>query len=159
MMKVAHEALENHSGLEKVILMSHAPRYDTPDNDPAGLKPSLANFANNFLLELWIDSPAKQKIFIGSHTNLECSGNLRTQRYTDEHTGRYDGVQMYGTPGKAAYTESVLTILMSSLSDVSLEKDDHTNCPQAVYARRMKMNTGRPEYLVPVSNRFETLGN
>ena len=73
--------------------------------------------------------------------------------------GKYDGVQMYGTAGRVAYTESVLNILMSSLSVTAPEKDDHRNCPQAVYARRMKRNTGIPEYLVPVSNRFETLGN
>ena len=89
MMEVAQDALENHSQLEKVTIMSHAPRYDVPDADPAGLKPNLAAFANSFLLELWIDSPLKHKIHIGSHTNLECSGDLRIQRFTAERTGKY----------------------------------------------------------------------
>ena len=126
--------------------MSHAPRYDVPDADPAGLKPNLAAFANSFLLELWIDSPLKHKRHIGSHTNLECSGDLRTQRFTIERTGKYDGVHMYGTSGRVAYTDSVLNILRSSLSlsGRAPERDSHTNCPQAEYARLMKRNnTGR----------------
>ena len=154
-MKVAEDALANHSGLEKVTIMSHAPRYDTSEADPAGLKPNLAAFANSFLLELWIESPLKDKIFIGSHTNLECSGNLRTQRFTAEFTGKYDGVHMYGIYGKVAYTESVLNILLSSLSlsGRTPERDSHINCPQAQYTRLMKRNTGGQQYLAPVSNR------
>ena len=53
----------------------------------------------------------KDKIFIGSH-NLECTADQKTNRYTDERSRKYDGVHLYGTPGKAAYTESVLNILI-----------------------------------------------
>ena len=167
MMEVAQDALENHSELEKVTIISHAPRYDAPDADPAGLKPSLAAFANSFLLELWIDSPLKHKIHIGSHTNLECSGDLRIQRFTAERTGKYDGVHMYGTAGRVAYTDSFLNILRSSLSlsGRAPERDSHINCPQAQYARLMKRNTGRhTQHRVVASgisthNRFSILGN
>ena len=69
--------------------MNHAPRNDAPAVDPSGIKPILANYANSYLLELWLDSPMKNRIFIGSH-NLDCSGNTWTKRYTDEQLDRYD---------------------------------------------------------------------
>ena len=106
--------------------MSHTPRYDTGKVDPVGLKSILVNFANNYFLELWLDSPLKDKIFIGSH-NLECSGKSRTNRYTDKRTGQYDGVHMYGRAGAAAYTESVVNILLSSFqSGSSTQKNQET---------------------------------
>ena len=164
MMKVAEEALENHLELEKVTIMSHAPRYDTPKSDHAGVKPNLAAFANSFLLELWVDSPLKHKILIGSHTNLECSGNLRTQRYTSERTGKYDGVPMYGILERVSYTESVLNILLSSLSlsGRAPERDSHTNCPQAQYARLIKKSRTYSSVVasdIKTHNRFSILGN
>ena len=90
MIQVAEKALTTHSSLKKVTIMNHAPRFDQENVDPLGLKPKLANYANSFLLELWLDSPQKENILIGSH-NLQCSANTTTQRYTDEHSGRYDG--------------------------------------------------------------------
>ena len=35
--------------------------------------------------------------------------------FTDVHTGRHDGVHMYGRGGKLVYTESVLNILLTTL--------------------------------------------
>ena len=110
MLKVAESALANHSGLEKVTIMNHGPRYDTQKVDPVSIKQQLASYANRFLLELWLDSPHKNRIFIGSHT-LECSPNIQKDRYTDESSGRYDGVHLYGPNGKYAYTASVINIL------------------------------------------------
>ena len=133
MLKVAQDALENHTGLKNITIMNHAPRFDSKDVDPVGLKPILANFANSYLLELWLDSPKKNNIFIGSH-NLNSSVNVRHSRYTDDRTGRFDGVHLYGSAGKTAYTDSVLNILLSSLqvqAQASKSKDDgdHTWCP------------------------------
>ena len=90
--KIAENALANQPDLKNVTIMNHAPREDAPAIDPSGIKPILANFANSYLLELWIDSPMKNRIFIGSH-NLDCHGDTRTKRYTDEQSGRYDGVR------------------------------------------------------------------
>ena len=168
MMKVAHDAIENHPELENVTIMSHAPRYDTVENDSFGLKSTLATFANSYMLELWIDSPLKHKIVIGSHDNLECSGILRAKRFTADLTGRFDGVEMYGAAGKRAYTESVLNILLSPPQpDRSLERqvryDDHSNCPQSQYARlqnKSRTNQNKNvQYSVPTYNRYESLGN
>ena len=52
---VAQNALDTHISLKKVIIMNHAPRFDTADIDPLGIKPKLAEFANNHLLQLWLD--------------------------------------------------------------------------------------------------------
>ena len=110
------------------------------NHTPMGLKPKLANFANSYILELWLDSPRKDSIVIGSH-NLECSISERKMRHTDERTGRYDGVHPYGSTGKTSYTESVVNILLSSLQ-VNIGKassdDDHTRCPQSKYTQKQK---------------------
>jgi hypothetical protein len=105
--------------------------------DPVSVKPKLAMYANSFLLEAWLDSPQKDKIFIGSH-NLDCSSSQRVDNYTDKRSRRHDGVNMYGYAGKTAYTESVINILMSSIQLLAnddntgkLPNDDsHTRCPQ-----------------------------
>ena len=171
MIKVAEDALANNTDLKKVTIMSHAPRYDTRDVDPVGLKPNLANFANSYFLELWLNSPMKDKIFIGSH-NLECSADVKMKRYRDEHSGRYDGVHLYGSAGKTAYTASVLNILLSSFETPAPAQvhsnqtrqptdDYHTNCPQAQYSKKQKQKyssvvAGKSS--IKTQNRFSPLG-
>ena len=59
------------AGLKKVTIMNHAPRFDAHKVDPVGIKPKLASCANSFMLELWLNSPNKNRIVIGSY-NLEC---------------------------------------------------------------------------------------
>ena len=166
MLKVAESALANHSGLEKVTIMNHGPRYDTQKVDPVGNKQQLASYANRFLLELWLDSPHKNRIFIGSQT-LECSPNIQKDRYTDESSGRYDGVHLYGPNGKSAYTASVINILQSSVqtpapnsSSQGLPNDSHNRCPQAKYKQKQNkmyshVVTGTPP--VKTQNRFSSL--
>ena len=64
----------------------------------------------------------------------------------DPSTGRYDGVHLYSSEGKLAYTESVLNILLSSFqtpaqnsnqqtqqTKMHYESDNHKNCPQTEY--------------------------
>ena len=76
-----------------------------------GFKPKLASFENNYFLQLWLDSPHKDKIVIGQHS-LMCNNETQQLRYTDAWTGKYDGVHMYN--GQLTYTESILNILISS---------------------------------------------
>ena len=47
MFTCAEYALKDYPNLKKVILLEHAPRYDTEDVDPLGLKPALAKYSNN----------------------------------------------------------------------------------------------------------------
>ena len=133
--------------------MDHAPRYDV---DHFGLKPKLASFANNYSLQLWLDSVHKSKIFIGNHT-LDSSPEIRNMRFTDEQTGKYDGVHMYGSAGKTAYTESVLNILLSAFQTQSKEgqmNQSHNSCPQSNYMKKQNKR-----YNVKVSNKFTPLSN
>ena len=176
MISVAHHALTQNTGLKKVILMSHPPRFDRSVVDPLSLKPALAKVANTTLHQLWLDSPHKDKIFIGEH-RLDCSDSTQVLRYTDERTNRYDGIHMYGSSGKRAYTASVLAILNKALSpnteisslssrpsssspsscSSSQDKDFHLYCPQAQYMKRSKANNGGyPKYHQSVkdTNRF-----
>ena len=162
MMKVAHDALKDNPHLEKI--MHHAPRYDTQIVDPVGLKPNLANFANNYLLELWLESPLKDKIFIGSH-NLDCTGEIRMKRYRDDKSKRYDGVHLYGSAGKEANTESVLNILLSSFQAQTYPQagvsgdDDHRRCPQTKYKKQQRTYSSvvKEKSNIQTQNRFSPL--
>ena len=164
MIRVAEEALTNNSSLKKVTLLNHAPRFDTPNVDPAGLKPNLANFANSYLLELWLDSPLKKQLFIGSHT-LDCSADGKMKMYKHDHDGRYDGVHLYGSEGKTLYTASVINILLSSFTDQKYDPahdDSHSWCPQTKYARSQKKSYSSAvsgKETVKTQNRFSPLGN
>ena len=170
MMKVAENAIADDDTLKNVTIMNHAPRYDTADVDPMGLKHNLANFANNYLLELWLNSVSKDKIVIGSHT-LEASAEIRNNRQTDDRTGKYDGVHYYGSEGRIAYIESVLNILLSSFDSPAptgsnRNNDSHTRCPQTNYMNRKKVDSGKRKYSsvvagpnpIKTKNRFSALG-
>ena len=175
MIKVAEDALENNPKLQNVTIMNHAPRFDGHRVDPIGLKQNLANFANSYLLELWLDSPHKNKVLIGSHS-LDCSKDIKNRRYTDPQSGRYDGVHMYGDVHKTVYTESVLNILLNSFQTQPQnchnpakssqarqgDTDDyHTRCPQTVWQKQKRpyssvVSESQP---IQIKNRFSPLGN
>ena len=141
MFAVATDAVENHPELRKIILMEHAPRFDTAEVDPLGLKPKLALYANKLYKELVNKSDMKKKIMIGNH-KLDCVGDQRLGRYTDEVTGRYDGVHHNHGFGKRAYTRSVLDIITFA----ALPMTD----------RRLPSSSS---FSVPTNNRFNVLGN
>ena len=118
MYSVAQNALIDHPELRKVVLMEHAPRRDTPDVDPTGLKSKLAIFANSSLTQLWHSSAMKDRISIGKHS-LDLANERTNAVYKDDWTGRYDGVHMYGSCGKETYTKSVSHIIKSALPNPS----------------------------------------
>ena len=68
---------------------------------------------------MWNSSSIKDRILIGKH-GLDCGGDQIAARYRDSWSGRYDGVHMYGTHGKDAYTRSVLDIMKAALPIISL---------------------------------------
>ena len=151
--------------------MEHPPRFDLPDSDPHSVKPNLAKVANIHLGQMWLNSPLKDKIFIGRHS-LESPGvgAAHFRRYQNSFTGRYDGVHLYGQRGYTDFTNSVKTILslalpvthQNSTADklgkmkVKVVSEDHTNCPQARYQSRMAArNNYHPS--IQISNRFDAL--
>ena len=119
--------------LKSVVIMKQTPRYDPLDVDPLGLKAALSQLFNNILVEMWLSSPLKDKIFVGSH-NIDCSGAIQSARYRHTKTGRFDGVHLYGASGSKAYTKSVLNILRSA-SVISSEDDFHLSCAQSRESR------------------------
>ena len=80
-MTVAQNAIRVNTRLKKVIVLCHPPRFDPSQVDPLSLKQTLAKIANSSLHQLWLDSPYKDKIFIGEHT-LDCSTNTMRRMYT-----------------------------------------------------------------------------
>ena len=109
----ATNGLRMQPTLRKIVIMKQVPRYDPSNVDPLGLKPSLALLFNNTITGLWMDSPNKDKIFIGEH-NVDCTGAIRESRYRHTKSGRYDGIHLYGSSGRKALTLSVLNILKAA---------------------------------------------
>ena len=124
-------ALAQQPSLKKVLITKHIPRYDPKDVDPLGLKPSLSHLFDSTLSELWMKSPLKEKIFIGTH-NLDCTGARQSARYRSTKTGKFDGIHLYGSSGSKFYTLSMLNILRSA-GLTSSEHDFHLSCAQFQY--------------------------
>ena len=170
MFNAATGALNSKTNLKKVVLMTHIPRYDLKQDDPMSLKPVLSQLYNNTILQLWIHSPLKNKLFIGSH-NLDCTGGIKASRYHNIQRGLYDGIHMFGSSGMKAYTNSVINILQSAeITKTTDSKDDHSNCEQFQYQNRRRNKNGYPsftqaqpsqyqKYSVPTKNTFNILGN
>jgi hypothetical protein len=139
--------------------MEHAPRHDENDVDPTGLKPKLAIFANSTFRQMWNNSTMRDSILIGKHS-LDCEDKQKAAWYRSDHNGMYDGVHMYGSQGVRSYSKSV-TQIMKSLLPTSSNTPDHSSCPQTLYQnkRRNMTTSGQQKNSVPVSNKFETLGN
>ena len=106
-------AFDVQPSLKSVIFLKQTPRYDPADVDPLSIKAAMSYLFNNTLMDLWKNSPRKDKIFVVSH-NLDCSGFLQESRYKDTKTGKFDGVHLYGSSGEEAYTLSIMAILKSA---------------------------------------------
>ena len=100
MFSLAQRSLEQNPNLSKVIIMEHPPRFDKLEVDPTCLKPTLARLANSTMGQLWLNSPLKDRIFIGQHS-LESygSGHNHVARYVNQVSGKSDGVHLYGLKG------------------------------------------------------------
>ena len=127
--------------------------------DPLGLKAELVKFANATFSQLWLSCRMKHRIQIESH-------RLQAE-------GVEDGIK--------ALTGSTLRILSSALPVPNQTRPSyHDDCPQTRYQMRQNKTTTKPhtstygghvgkrfEVLenhtnqsgVPLSNRFEVLGN
>ena len=116
--------LKSDPHLKKVILMKQIPRYDHASNDPHAIKAALSQLYNDTLMQLWLASPLKDRLTIGSH-RLECSGGVRESRY--RFRNKFDGVHMFGQSDRKAYTESVLRIIRDA---------GHIKSPPPSYFRR-----------------------
>ena len=88
--------------------MKQIPRYDPTSKDPCAIKAALSQLFNDTLVQLWLGSPLKDRMTIGTHS-LECQGGVRDARYRNGK--KYDGIHLYGPSDKKSYTESVLNII------------------------------------------------
>ena len=85
----------------------------------------------------------KEKIFVGSHEMIACTGGIREARYRCTQSGRFDGVHLYGPSGMKTYTNSVMQILKKA----DLISTDCPPCPQFQYQnRRSGVSQARPCY-------------
>ena len=129
---VAESSLRNNPNLQKVVIMKQIPRYDTNISDPLEVKPALSDIYNNKLTNMWINSELKDKIFVGSHETIACTGGVREARYRCTQSGRFDGVHLYGPSGMKTYTNSVMQILR----EADIISNDSPPCPQFQYQNR-----------------------
>ena len=119
MMEAAEYALKSGQA-EQVVLLQHPPRYDTAEEDPEEVRPRLARMANEKLKQARDASQWAEQILVGEHTDLECEGRTRINRFTSDHTfsrnknvrmGKFDGVHLYSQEGANALTTSIQAIL------------------------------------------------
>ena len=172
--QVAENALRDSRSIRKVIIMKQIPRYDPLEVDPFSLKPSLSILFNNTLSNIWMESLYRDQIFIGSH-NIECNGAIREARYRHTKSGKFDGIHLYGSSGKKAYTRSVLSILEAA--NIT-SPNYHGPCEQFVHRNRtIRANRGQKGrhfgaknikdrythtqnvFTIPTQNRYEALYN
>ena len=168
----ATNALKVQPTLEKVVIMKQIPRYDPSHVDPMGLKPALALLFNNTISNLWMNSPHREKIFIGNH-NIDCTGAIKESRYRETKSGKYDGYHLLGNSGQKALTLSVLNILKAA-NIVSSEYNFHQSCPQFKFQNRRnrgqyrqpnqsngnnnrKSRNTQQTFTLPTNNRFTRL--
>lgn len=164
--QVAENAFKDSPSTSKVIIMKQIPRYDPLEVDPLSLKPSLSLLFNKTLTKLWMDSSLKDKIFIGTH-NIECNGAIREARYRHTKSGKFDGIHLYGSSGRKAYTRSVLNILQSAkITSPSY----HGSCEQFIHqsrtfranfnqwqGRKIRPSQAHSVFTIPTQNRFDAL--
>ena len=162
----ATNALKVQPTLSKVVIMKQIPRYDPSHVDPMGLKATLSMLFNSTITSLWMDS-ADERIFIGSH-NIECTGAIKESRYRHTKSGKYDGIHLYGSSGRKAFTLSVLNILKAA-NVTSSDHDFHQSCAQFKYQNRRSRQSGQSAKpgdrkvnsqqfpSVPTQNRFARL--
>ena len=162
----AVNSLKVQPTLTKVVIMKQIPRYDPSHVDPLALKATLSLLFNNTLTDLWMESPHKDKIFVGNH-NIECTGAIKEARYRHTKSGKYDGIHLFGSSGQKAYTLSVLNILRAA-QVTSSEDTFHLSCAQFKYQNRRrqashnqqlnKRNVNRKgKFSVPTYNRFDKM--
>ena len=121
---------------------------------------------------------------VGEHSDLECEGSTRTDRFTSDQThvknfnvrlGKYDVIHMYSQEGALALTSSLLAILhrakmvrrpeqwglTSSLSSSSSSSQWRRQGPargfrsNQSHQARGQGRTGQ-EFQVPVNNRYQS---
>ena len=167
----AVNALSSSSTLKKVLIMKHIPRYDPLSVDPLCLKPALSQLYNNTLTEEWLHCNYKDRIVVGTH-NIECTGAIKEARYRETKSGKFDGIHLYGSSGRKAYTLSILNILKSA-NLTSSDHDFHQSCAQFRYQDRQhrhrqqgafkqteggRRNVANQQlFSLPIANRFDTL--
>ena len=75
----------------------------------------------------------RDKIFVGSHESIACTGGIREARYRCTQSKRFDGIHLYGPSGMKAYTNSVMEILKGA----EVIPKDCPPCPQFQHQNRM----------------------
>ena len=179
MVEAAEYAIKS-GGASKVLLLQHMARYDTPRSDPLGARPQLARLANTHMQKARDNSEYAEHILVGEHSNLECDGSVRTNRYTNDQThvknyvvrlGKYDGVHLYSQEGAEALTSSILAIMHRArmvrrpdqwgLPSSSSSSGQWTRQPSARGFRSNHRNQSNGQYRsnqefnLPVWNRFQ----
>ena len=169
MLEAANYALESGQ-VEQVVLMEHAPRWDTPKDDPHGAKPQLAKLANDTLRRMVDQSRYSSKIMVGVQTGLQVEGRARADLMTcngdnwksrNVKSGKYDGVHYYSCQGQEALTASMLEVLRQAglvrqARPPPAQAPRRTDNQWTVVSRGPRRAAPAPAHFnIPLSNMFE----
>lgn len=114
--KLAEESLAKNRNLEKFIIIKRIFRCDTLESDPNQLKLELSEYANRVLDDIWISKECPKNIQLVKQ-NLDCSGDLRFQRFGSPSNSGYDGIHMRGSMAIQHYTGSLIQCLLKVIPD------------------------------------------
>ena len=165
--KVAADAVKNHTNLQHLIVLEAAPRYDQ--------WAELNEYGNEELheaLKTIENEEVRNKITIGRH-NLQCVGGLRLSRYGDPSKRNVDGVHLRGSSGNISLSRSIALIMAGAGLASTTEAEAllrtppqaPSHQPSDFQRQRSRRRQGGPagpavqQYTIPTQNRFSQLGN
>ena len=156
---VAENAVKENPDLH-VVVMKKFPRFDKGSSDVLSLKPSLSNYANGVLDQLWIKAGSPENIKVSEvNLNIEKPGHLKDIIYGYSSSANYDGVHLRGS-GACRHlnyrAKQVLKPIVSTKFGQSLSHQGRQtqNRGKASYRDAVRSNV----HSVPTSNRFAFLG-
>ena len=117
-------------------------RYDSE------LNAHLSEYGNRVLEDLWLRKGRPNKVVI-SHQQLECEGELRTQRYGSRNNPSYDGIHLRGQLGTQHMTKTFIQMLVQIYPHLDPNigrKSQNKNIPPTHTVNNFPHNFGRTHF-------------
>ena len=156
---VAEDAVKQNPNLH-VVVVKKFPRFDRGSTDVLSLKPTLSNYANGVLDQLWLKAGSPENIQISEiNLNIEKPGYLKDIIYGSSNSENYDGVHLRGSGACRHLNYRAKQVLKPIVSAKFGQSLSHRS--RQIQSRRKISYTDAVRsnaYSVPTSNRFDFLG-
>ena len=151
MVSVAEKSLEEHTSLEKLVLIEYPPRADSVH------LAELTDYSNQTLRAAADRSKFRRKIVVGSMDNLKYSSlEEMVDRFGPRNVHpRYDGVHFRGSKGKQIYTNSIVAAVAAT-ANMTVNKQVANN-EFRVPRNTVRQQEVRQSEAFPTTNMFTVL--